>query len=101
MLAPLFTLVGECGKTKTTKKNKTKKKPLQWGSIHQQAFDNVKAAIAKKIVQAYPDSSKSFEIYTYTSATQLGAVIAQDKRQMVFFSRKSSEMQQVVPGNKP
>jgi hypothetical protein len=27
MLAPLTDLVGECGETKTTKKNKTKKKP--------------------------------------------------------------------------
>jgi hypothetical protein len=29
MLAPLTDLVGECGKTKTTKKNKIKKKPWQ------------------------------------------------------------------------
>jgi hypothetical protein len=31
MLAPLTDLVGECGETKTTKMNKTKKKPWQWG----------------------------------------------------------------------
>ncbi len=30
MLAPLTDLVGECQETKTTKKNKTKKKPWQW-----------------------------------------------------------------------
>ena len=30
MLAPLSDLVGECGETKTTKKNKTKKKPWRW-----------------------------------------------------------------------
>ena len=47
MPAPLTDLVGECGETKTTGMNKTKKKPWQWDSIHQQAFDNVKAAIAK------------------------------------------------------
>jgi hypothetical protein len=29
MLAPLIDLVEECRKTKTTKKNKTKKKPWQ------------------------------------------------------------------------
>jgi hypothetical protein len=34
MLAPLTNLVGECGETKTTKKNKTKKKPWRWESIH-------------------------------------------------------------------
>jgi hypothetical protein len=42
MLAPLSDLVGECGKTKTTRKNKVKKKPWHWDSIHQIAFDNVK-----------------------------------------------------------
>ncbi len=33
MLAPLSDLVGECGETKTTRKNKVKKKPWQWDSI--------------------------------------------------------------------
>jgi hypothetical protein len=47
MLAPLADLVGECGETKTTRMNKTKKKPWQWDSIHQQAFDDLQAAIAK------------------------------------------------------
>ncbi len=60
MLAPLNDLVGECGKMKTTKRNKTKKKPWQWDPIHQQAFDNVKAAIAKEVVLAYPDFFEAF-----------------------------------------
>jgi hypothetical protein len=68
MLAPLTNLVGECGKTKTTNKNKTKKKPWRWDLIHQQAFDNGKAAIAKEVVLAYQDFSKPFEIYTDASA---------------------------------
>ncbi len=65
MLAPLTDLVGECGKTKTTKKNKTKKKPWRWDPINQQACDNVKTAIAKETVLAYPypDFLKPFEIY--------------------------------------
>jgi hypothetical protein len=62
MLAPLTDLVGECGETKTTRMNKTKKKPWGWDSIHQQAFDNVKAAIAKETVLAYLDFLKPFEI---------------------------------------
>jgi hypothetical protein len=47
MLAPLSDLVGECKKTKTTRKNKVKKKPWHWDSIHQIAFDRVKTTIAK------------------------------------------------------
>jgi hypothetical protein len=94
MLVPLTDLVGECGKTKTTKKNKTKKKYWRWDPLHQQAFDNNKAATAKKLVLAYPDFSKPFEIYTNTSSMQLGAMIAQDNWPITFFSRKLSKMQQ-------
>jgi hypothetical protein len=95
MLAPLTDLVGGCGETKTTRMNKTKKKPWRWDPIHQQeAFDNVKAAIAKETVLAYLDFSKPFEICTDASSTQLGAVITQDNKPIAFFSRKLSKMQQ-------
>jgi hypothetical protein len=94
MQAPLTELVGECGETKTTRMNKTKKRPWRWDPIHQQAFDNVKAAIAKDTVLAYPDFLKPFEIYTDASSMQLGAVITQDNRPIAFFSRKLSDMQQ-------
>jgi hypothetical protein len=87
MLAPITDLVGECRETKTTKSNKTKKKPWWWDPIHQQAFDDVKAAIAKETVLAYPDFSKPFEIYTGASSMQLGTVITQDNRPIAFFSR--------------
>jgi hypothetical protein len=43
MLAPLTDLVGACGETKTTKKNKTKNLPWRWDPIHKQAFAGVKA----------------------------------------------------------
>jgi hypothetical protein len=94
MLAPLTDLVGECGGMKTAKQNKTKKKPWRWDPIHQQAFDNVKAAIPKETILAYLDFLKPFEIYMDASATQLGAMIAQNNRPVAFFSRKLSKMQQ-------
>jgi hypothetical protein len=94
MLAPLTDLVGECGETKTTRMNKTKKKSWRWDLIYQQALDNVKAAIAKETVLAYPDYLKPFEVYMHASSTQLGAVITQDNRPIAFFSRKLSKMQQ-------
>jgi hypothetical protein len=85
--------VGECGETKTTCKNKVKKKPWQWDSIHQEAFDNVKKPITKEVVLAYPDFTKPFDIYTDASTKQLGAVITQDNRPIAFFSRKLSGAQ--------
>jgi len=93
VLAPLTTLVGECGHTETTRKNKTKKKPWYWNDEHQKAFDTVKATIAKDVALDYPDYSQEFEIYTDGSKTQLGAVITQNNRPIVFFSRKLSEAQ--------
>ncbi len=94
MLAPLTDLVGECRETKTTKTNRTKKKPWRWDPIHQQAFDNVKAAITKETVLAYLDFLKPFEIYTDISSMQLGAVITQNNKPIVSYSRKLSKTQQ-------
>ncbi len=74
--------------------NKTKKKPWQWDPIYQQAFDDVKAAIAKETVLAYPAFLKPYEIYTDASSMQLGAVITQDNRPIAFFSRKLSKTKQ-------
>jgi len=48
MLAPLSDQVGECRETKTTRKNKAKKKPWHWDSIHQIAFDNVNLPSQKR-----------------------------------------------------
>ncbi len=93
MLAPLSNLVGECGETKTTRKNKVKNTPWHWDSIHQIAFDNLKATIVKEVVLAYPDFLKPFDIYTDASSKQLGAVITQENRPIAFFSRKLSGAQ--------
>jgi hypothetical protein len=94
MLAPLTSLVGECGQTKTTKAKGTKKVPWHWDEVHQRAFNHVKATIAKDVVLAYPDFNKVFEIYTDAcSSKQLGAVITQDNRPIAFFSWKLSDTQ--------
>ena len=67
MLAPLTSLVGECGQTKVTKAKGTRKVPRYWAEVHQRAFDDVKTTIAKEVVLAYPDFDKVFEIYTDAS----------------------------------
>ncbi len=56
-------------------------------------FNHVKATIAKDVVLAYPYYSKVFKIYTDASSKQLGAVITQDNRPIVFFSQKLSNTQ--------
>ncbi len=71
-------------RNETTRKNKVKKQPWHWNSIHQRAFDNVKTTIAK-----YPDFTKSFDIYTDASTKQLGAVITQDNRPIAFFQSET------------
>jgi hypothetical protein len=53
----------------------------------------VKATFAKELVLAYPNYSKVFEIYTDTSSKQLGAVITQENRPIVFVSQKLSTTQ--------
>ena len=68
--------------------------PWHWDAIHQQAFDNVKATIAKHVTLAYPDYTQGFEVYTDSSKLQLGAVITQANRSLSFFSRKLSPAQQ-------
>ena len=77
MLAALSNLVGECGQTKFTKANKTKKVPWHWDKIHQQAFDNVQATITKYVTLAYPVYTQSIEVYTDSYKLQLGAIITQ------------------------
>ena len=55
ILAPLTTLVGECGHSKITRANNKKKKPWHWDDVHQQAFNTVKATSICNVTLAYPD----------------------------------------------
>ena len=94
VLAPLTSLVGECGHTKVTRANKPKKHPWYGDMVHQKAFNDIETSIAKDVVLAYPDYSMEFEIYTDASSKQLGSVITQGNRPLAFFSRKLLTMQQ-------
>ncbi len=55
LLAPLTDLISECGHTKVTRQNGTKKKSWYWDASHQEAFDGIKSVMARKVVLAYPD----------------------------------------------
>ena len=79
---------------KSQKPKEPKKVPWYWAEVHQKAFDDVKATIAKEVVLAYPDFDQVFEIYTDASTKQLGSVITQSNRPLAFFIRKLSVPQQ-------
>ena len=49
--------------------------------------------LSKETLLRYPDFSKEFEIHTDASKKQLGAVIVQDGKPIVFNSRKLSNAQ--------
>ena len=55
---------------------------------HQNAFDQMKALIAKETLLTFPDFSKEFEIHTDASKLQLGACISQGGKPVAFYSRK-------------
>ncbi len=86
-------MVGECSQTEVTRAKGTKKAPWHWDEVHQRAFDHVKTTITREVVLTYPDYSKVFEIYTNASNKQLGAVITQENRPIVFLSWKLSTTQ--------
>ena len=95
LVAPLIDLVGECGTTKVTCKNGTKKKAWYWDQTDQDSFDKIKETLACNTLLAYPDySGTPFVIYTDASQRQLGAVITQNGRVLAYFSRKLSTAQQ-------
>jgi len=87
VLAPLTDLVGECGHTKVTKKNKKKKKAFYWNDTHESAFLYLKKLVAREITLAYPYFNEEFVIYTYASDRQLGAIFTQNNRPIAMFSR--------------
>ena len=81
ILAPLTALVGQ------------KKGPLKWTPACQQAFDQMKALLAKEAFLAYPDHNKPFHIYTDASDVQLGSVIFQEGKPIAFYTRKLNSAQ--------
>ena len=68
MIAPLTDLVGECGHTKVTRNNGTKKKVWYLDKTHQDSFDKIKETLARDVMLSYPDYNELFEIYTDASA---------------------------------
>jgi hypothetical protein len=67
---------------------------FNWTDEHQKAFENIKKIICREVMLTFPDFYKPFHIYTDASDKQLRAVITQDEKPIVFYSRKLNSAQQ-------
>ena len=72
-------------------------KSFIWTSTHHEAFNAMKAMVAKDTVLAYPDHNKPFTIETNASDYQLGVVIKQDGRPVSYYSQKLTPTQKNYP----
>ena len=79
--------------TPLTELTKKTSKTFKWETKHQEAFDSLKRELARQVILAYPDFTKTFEIYTDASKYQIGAVITQENKPIAFYSRKLTDCQ--------
>ena len=56
--------------------------------MENKAFDDIKYAVSRDTLLAYPDLNKRFDIHTYARDDQIGAVIIQGDKPTAFYSRK-------------
>jgi hypothetical protein len=60
----------------------------EWTPLNQEAFKKTKALLSQEVMLTFSDFLQPFKIHTDASALQLGAVVAQSKKPIAFFSRK-------------
>ena len=64
-----------------------------WTEEMQQAFLNIKAAIAEDVMLSYPRYGQTFYIHTNASKFLMGGVISQKEGPIAFFSKKFNKAQ--------
>jgi hypothetical protein len=73
----------------------SKRVKFEWTDKHQHSLKNAKNIICREVMLTYPYFSKTFHIYTDASDTQLGAVITQDDKHIVLYSRTLNSVQKI------
>ena len=66
---------------------------FQWNERRQRAFDEMKAIICADAINAYPDYSIPFHLYTDASDLQLGAALIQKNKPIAYHCKKLTEAQ--------
>ena len=65
-----------------------------WTDQHEKAFLEMKAIITADAMNAFPDYSKPFQIYTDASDYQLGAAMIQNEKPIAYYGKKLTSAQQ-------
>ena len=76
-----------------TKYGPTINGPIEWTPACTEAFQQIKALIAKETILSYPYFSMKFTIHTDASDVQLGAGIMQEDKPLAFYYQKLSKAQ--------
>jgi hypothetical protein len=65
----------------------------KWVEEEHKAFEEIKHKLIQETLLSFPDFEKEFHVYTGASNNQLGAVIMQEGKLLVVYSRKLSSAQ--------
>ena len=76
--------------TKLTSMNRK----FKWTKVEQYNFDKIKRIVAHDTLSTYPYFNETFQIHTDASAFQLGVVIVQNGKPIVFYIIKLTDTQQ-------
>ena len=60
------------------------KRKFKWTQVEQDIFDEIKRIMARNTLLTYLDFNETFKINTDASAFQLGAVISQKEKPIIF-----------------
>ena len=64
-----------------------------WSKECQNAFDTIKKLVSSETLLSYPSFNEPFQIHTGASKVQLGSVINQKGKPILFYSRKLNPAQ--------